>query len=210
MAFYPPYNIAVPQFKNGTIPLVTLPSTILRLADLTNRRATTFALVPSGDEMRAIAAHLDLRGLRKLRFAGEIAPLGDTDWTLTAQLGATVTQDCVVTLDAVNTRIDTPVTRTYAADLVEPDAAEVEMPEDDTVEPLPATVDVAAVMIEALSLALPDFPRAEGANLGQAQFTEPGSTAMSDDDAKPFAGLAALRDSLADDAPNDAGEEGEK
>ncbi len=185
--------------------LADLPSTILRLSDLASRRATTFAIVPSADENSAIAAHLDLRGLRKLRFAGEIAPLGQTDWTLTGTLGATVTQDCVVTLDPVTTRIDEPVTRTYAADLVDPDGAEVEMPEDDTIEPLPTSVDVAAVMIEALSLALPDFPRAEGADLGSAQFAQPGATPMTDDDAKPFAGLAALRDSLTD-TPDEDGE----
>ncbi len=179
-------------------PLANLPSTILRLADLANRRATTFVVVPSAEENRQIAAHLDLRSLRKLRFAGEIAPLGDADWTLTATLGASVTQDCVVTLDPVNTRIDEVVTRTYAANLADPDDPEVEMPEDDTVEPLPANVDVAAVMIEALSLSLPAFPRAAGADLGDAQFAEPGVDAMTDDDAKPFAGLAALRDSLTD------------
>lgn len=177
-------------------PLAKLPSTILRLSDLANRRATTFAVIPSADENAAIAATLGLRGLRKLRFAGEIAPLGATDWTLTGMLGATVTQDCVVTLDPVTTRIDEDVTRTYAAAFTDPDGAEVEMPEDDTVEPLPATVDVAAIMIEALSLALPPFPRSADADLGQTQFTEPGATAMTDDDAKPFAGLAALRDSL--------------
>ncbi len=179
-------------------PLADLPSTILRLADLANRRATTFAVVPSANENKAIAAHLDLRSLRKLRFAGEIAPVGAADWTLTATLGATVVQDCVVTLDPVTSRIDEVITRTYAAEMEMPQGAEVEMPADDTVEPLPSAVDVALVMIEALSLAVPDFPRAEGADLGDAQFTGPGATPMTDDDAKPFAGLAALRDSLSD------------
>ncbi|MEO0904769.1 MAG: DUF177 domain-containing protein, partial [Pseudomonadota bacterium] len=72
----------------------------------------------------------------------------------------------------------------------------VEMPDDDTVEALPETLDLAAVMTEALSLALPPYPRSEGADLSNAVFAEPGVTPMTDDDAKPFAGLGALRESL--------------
>ena len=176
--------------------LAKLPSQILRLADLPNRRPTGFALTPGGDELAAVAEALELRDIRKLRFEGEIAPQGRSDWALTAQLGATVVQDCVITLAPVTTRIDEEVRRIYAADLPEPDGVEIEMPEDDTIEPLPATIDLGDVMLEALSLALPAFPRAEGAELEQSQFAAPGQKPMTDEDAKPFAGLAALRDSL--------------
>ena len=84
-----------------------------------------------------------------------------------------------------------------------PEGAEVEMPEDDSIEPLPATLDLGAVMIEALSLALPTFPRAAGAELGQVLATRAGIAPMTDEDAKPFAGLGALRDKLAKDGGDD-------
>ena len=48
----------------------------------------------------------------------------------------------------------------------------------------------------ALALALPLYPRAEGADLAQAQFAGPGVTPMTDEDARPFAGLKDLRDKL--------------
>lgn len=146
--------------------------------------------------MAAIADQLGLIGLKKLRFEGQITPTGKTDWTLQGTLGATVTQPCAITLEPMNTRIDTPVSRHYVADYEEPSAPEVEMPEDDTVEPLPETISLSAVMLEALDLALPLFPRAEGVEMGDVRVTEPGKVAMTDDDAKPFAGLAALRDQL--------------
>lgn len=73
------------------------------------------------------------------------------------------------------------------------------MPEDDETEALGPEIDPAQVMIEALSLALPQYPRKDGAHLEQAIYTEPGQQAMTDDDVKPFAGLAALRDSLKKD-----------
>lgn len=179
-------------------PLATLPRSRLRLADLTTRRATTFELVPTPDERRAIAETLGISGIKKLRFAGQIAPVGQTDWALDADLGATVVQECVVTLAPVTTRIDEAITRAYVADMPEPEASEVEMPEDDTVEPLPAVIDIAQVMIEALALALPLYPRAPDAELGQALAAPDGATPLTDDDTKPFAGLDALRKSMKD------------
>lgn len=176
--------------------VVTLPQSHLRLADLTNRRATPFELVPSADERRAVADVLGITGVKKLRFSGQIAPLGSKDWELTADLGATVVQDCVVTLAPVTTRIDETVNRTYLATLPQIEATEIEMPEDDTIEELPNTLDLAQVMIEALALALPLYPRSEGAELAQSNFAEVGVTPLTDDDAKPFAGLGALRDRL--------------
>jgi uncharacterized metal-binding protein YceD (DUF177 family) len=95
------------------------------------------------------------------------------------------------------------VRRVYARDFTYPDGAEAEMPEDDAVEPLPQTLDLGTVMVEALSLALPPFPRADGAELGQVLAAAAGVTPMTDDDAKPFAGLGALRDKLTKDDEGD-------
>ncbi len=176
--------------------MTNLPQSQLRLADLATGRPTPFELTPTPEERKAIAQALDIVGIRKLRFAGTLTPQGKRDWTLQATLGATVVQDCVVTLAPVTTRIDEPLTRVYLAEMPEIDAAEVEMPEDDTVEALPETLDLAAVMIEALSLALPAYPRSADADLGAAAFAPPGVSPLSDDDAKPFAGLGALRESL--------------
>ena len=176
--------------------LAQLPTSHLRLADLTTRRATQFDLNPTADERKAVADALGIIAIKKLRFEGELTPLGKSDWSLTAKIGATVVQECVVTLDPVSTRIDEEVTRRYMADLPDIDAAEVEMPEDDTIDPLPESVELAQVMIEALSLALPAYPRSKDADLDQTVFTEPGTKPMTDEDAKPFAGLGALKEAL--------------
>lgn len=168
----------------------------MRLADLPNRKPTSFTLTPTAEERAAVAAELGIQGIKKLRFEGTLAPLGKRDWRLEAALGATVVQDCVVTLDPVTSRIDEPVTRSYLSDLPEITTGETEMPEDDTQEQLPETLDLAEVMIEALSLALPPYPRSEGAALGEAVFAESGITPLRDEDTMPFAGLASLRESL--------------
>jgi uncharacterized metal-binding protein YceD (DUF177 family) len=176
--------------------MATLPQSQMRLSDLATRKPTPFELVPSAEERRAIADVLGIVGIKKLRFSGQLAPQDHKDWALNAQLGATVVQDCVVTLDPVTTRIDEELQRSYVADIPEIEASEIEMLVDETVEDLPEMLDIAQVMIEALSLALPVYPRVEGADLQMAVFTEPGAAPMTDDDAKPFAGLGALRESL--------------
>ena len=119
--------------------------------------------------------------------------MGRSDWQLEAQLEATVVQDCVATLEPVRTQLSEPVRRSFVAALSEPDAAEVEMPEDDSVEPLPASLDVGQVLIEALALALPLYPRADGAPEVEVAVAAPGVQPLTSDDLKPFAGLAALR-----------------
>ncbi|MCV6584083.1 MAG: DUF177 domain-containing protein [Marinibacterium sp.] len=173
--------------------------TALRVADLSPHHPTPFALQPQAPALRAIADELGLLGLRKLRLEGTVEASGKRDWRLRATLGATVVQPCVITLDPVTTRIDVPVERLYLARYVDPDGEEAEMPEDDRIEPLPETLDLDALLIEALALNLPQYPRADGASLGEAVFTEPGETPMRDEDARPFAGLSALRDQLKKD-----------
>lgn len=164
-----------------------------RVAQLTRRKPTPFILVPDAEERAAIARGHDLLALHALRLAGELQPAGRDDWTLSARLTAEVEQACVVTLAPVRTRIDEPVERRYVADLPEPEAAEIEMPEDDTVERLGSFIDLEAVMDEALSLALPLYPRAPDAGNGPEEGAAEGAEeGAADRPAKPFAGLADL------------------
>ena len=170
---------------------------VIRIAELSKTRSHAFALVPDAKQRQQLAAELGIPQLRKLRFEGELRPQGRSDWSLHAKLGATVVQDCVITLDPVTTRIDEEIFRTYLAEL--PDfemEEEQEVPEDDSIETLPAALDLLAVIREALALALPAYPQVEGASLGSLSVTEPGKTPMSDADTRPFAGLAGLRDKL--------------
>lgn len=170
----------------------------LRVADLRQNRVTPFDLRPETAALQGIASEMDLLGLRKLSFKGTVRAEGSRDWLLEGMLGATVVQPCVVTLEPVTTRIDVAVRRLYLADPTQilPEGEEVEMPEDDSAEPLGEVIDLHGVMLEELALALPAWPRAEGAGIGSVTVTEPGQTPLSEESMKPFAGLAALRDKL--------------
>jgi len=171
-------------------------STALRVADLPQNTPTAFEIIPGKEELPPLAAELGVNALRKVRFTGEIKAMGKRDWQLTGALGATVVQDCVVTLEPVTTRIEEKVSLTYVTKFETPEGAEVEMPEDDSIEPLGTHIDPAAVMAEALALHIPPYPRKDGAELGEAVYAEDGVAPMRDEDTKPFAGLAALRGQL--------------
>lgn len=163
------------------------------------RAEVAFIYTPDEDARSDIADTLELRGLRKVRLEGSLAPDGSRDWRLDAKLGATAVQSCVVTLEPVTTRVDTDVVRRYLADGVPEPEGETEMPEDDTIEPLPAAVDLKVLVAEALALALPDYPRAEGVAPVEQTFAAPGTAPMTDEDAKPFAALKVLKGGAADD-----------
>lgn len=177
----------------------TMPAAVIRFDGLSAQGANEVSFEPDADARTAIAAALEISALKKCRLVGTLRPDGARDWVFEGMLGATVVQPCVVTLEPVTTRIDDPVTRRFVADWEEPEGVEVEMPEDDTSEPLEADVDLARIAIEALSLSLPAFPRRDGAALDETNFAAPGVVPMTDEDARPFAGLASLQDQLKKD-----------
>lgn len=171
----------------------------LHVVDLTALRGAgpfNYEIALSAADLDEIRETLGLLGLRKLRAKAQLTAQGKRDWQLSLDWGATVEQPCVVTLDPVTTRLDQIGRRLYLKDFEAPIEEEMEIPEDDTQEPLPAQLDLVAILTEMIALALPEYPRAGDAELDKAVFAEPGVTPMTDEDARPFAGLAALRDSL--------------
>lgn len=168
------------------------------VADLPQGRAVPVDIVPDAAACAALAAELGILGIRKLRFDGALHPEGARDWRLMAQLGATVLQTCVVTLEPVATRIDEKVIRRFVSDL--PDdpqpGSETELTTDETEEPLGREIDLWAVLSEALALALPAFPRSADAEAADTVYAGPDVVPMTDEDARPFAGLADLKAKL--------------
>lgn len=156
----------------------------LRVAHLNPRQPTPFVLEPDANTRAALAQEMGLIKLPALRFAGKIAPAMNDAWKLDGNLVARVVQPCVVTLSPVPADLREPVTRLYSPHAADPDGEDAEMP-DDEVEQLGQYIDLAAVMAEALALALPLYPRAAGAQLDDPDVDE-------DDVRRPFAGLADL------------------
>ncbi len=176
-------------------------TTVLHLAQMAMNRPHPFRIEPDPTTMARMAEDLGILSLKKAVFEGAMHPDDGENWRLEARLGATVVQSCVVTLDPVTTRIEEPVTRKFRKDWpgVHTDQEEVEMPEDETIDPLSDHIDLLAFMQEAIALALPAYPRSTGQELGTARYAPPGVTPLTDADAKPFAALAKLKEQLKDD-----------
>lgn len=165
---------------------------VLRLADLAARKPTRFALTPDAAGCARIAEALGILAIERLSFKGALTPRGRRDWSLEADLAARVVQPCVITTEPVATDLAEPVERIYLAEMPEIEGDDIEMPEDDRIEALPEAVDLDAVLSEVLSLALPPYPRAPGAEFGAVQYAAPGVAPLTDEAIRPFAGLAGL------------------
>lgn len=167
-----------------------------RVAGLSTRKPTRFDFRPDAGLRAGIAANLGLIALPAFRLKGEIAATGKRDFHLSARMTADIVQACSITLAPVPATLSEDISRKYIGDWVEPPGDDVEMPEDDSAEPLPEVIDLIDVATEALALSLPLYPRAPGAELPVTSFAPPGAEPIRDEDLKPFAGLAALRNKL--------------
>ncbi|WP_189640462.1 YceD family protein [Paramylibacter ulvae] len=170
---------------------------VVAVSDLPNNGEYRFALEFSAEQLAQIIQDLELVDLTKLSFDGTIKAAGRDSWTLNAKLGASVVQSCVITLTPVKTRIDETILRDFIPDdqNYEEDSVS-EMDENVETEPLGSEIDLFSIASEVIALNLPPYPQVAGASLENAVFTEPGKDAMTDDDAKPFASLASLKDKL--------------
>ncbi len=167
---------------------------ILRLSELAPHLPNSFLVQPDSAARTEITKLLGVAGIRKLRLAGQVTRINDNHWRLEADLGATVTQDCVVTLAPVVTRIDRTVIRIYLAQIPEPHSDEMKMP-DDSIEPLLAEFDLGAVLIEELALVLPLYPHSDFAEPFAGRYAPEGTEVPDTAGMSPFSELVKLRSS---------------
>ncbi len=154
-----------------------------------------FEIRPEAQTRDLLAKEVEATAIGKLSFSGTLTPMDQGGWQLSAQLGATVTQECVVTLQPVKTRIDLKITRRIVT--MSPEKAEVidlDPEADDDLEPLKDEIDLGAIASEELALATPQYPRLKEADL--KAFAEAEGVQLDDERENPFAALAELRDKL--------------
>ena len=125
-----------------------------------------FEIYPNADACDQLSTRLGILKLRKLNFSGTIKCSTNKSWLLEANLGATIGQSCVVTLDPVRTRIDTVVKRKYYL-ITETQfnydgkKKEVEVITDEVKDIVDKKLYLADLLKEVLSLEIPDYPRSK-------------------------------------------------
>lgn len=141
-----------------------------------------YDLAAKSDEAAALAHYLDLLALESL--AGEFAlrRVGKDRIEVEGRLRAALTQACVLTLAPIAARIETKFRRLFSeatAPRAE-DGPEIDLAFDseDPPEALPeGGIDLGAILIEELILALDPYPKAPGAEWLGAADADIGATA---------------------------------
>lgn len=170
------------------------------VAEIRAKDVFRFSAAITAEDLVGLASMLGVTKLAKTRFEGEFEVAKNGDVSLIAKVGATATQSCVVTLAPVTTRIDTKIERVFVSINQKPkDEGEIEFTVDDPEDFLPDQFSLLDLLTETLALHIPEYPKSEGAELEETVFTEPGKKPMTDEDARPFAGLAALKSKLEGD-----------
>jgi uncharacterized metal-binding protein YceD (DUF177 family) len=138
-------------------------------------------------ECAALARRFGLVSLDRLAARIELAPRGRDMFLLRAVFDAAFAQECVVTLDPVPGAVALEFELLYGPAEVEEAAAGMV---DDNIafEPLDGdAIDVGEAVAQEFSLALPEFPRAPGADLAAEM-------PSAEDEAGAFAGLLRSRE----------------
>ncbi|MCY4151907.1 MAG: DUF177 domain-containing protein [Aestuariivita sp.] len=170
------------------------------VARLSRSKRTVFDLVLGQKTLLGLADSLGLNSLSRLKFKGAIRSSGTNDWLLEAKLSARVEQPCVASLEPVTTNVAVGVRRLWLENYHYPIDGSAENWDDDSVEPLPETIDLFDILAHELGLAIPAYPRRNDVELIEMTFSDLGSDSGAvskiDTTRRPFAELASLRDAL--------------
>ncbi|MBI3446168.1 MAG: DUF177 domain-containing protein [Magnetospirillum sp.] len=145
-------------------------------------------------ERAEIARWLDLMDVVSLSAELELNPMGKTGLIrVNGRLTAEIVQSCVVTLAPVPAHIEEAFSLTFGPqpeDGGEGDEIEVGLDSFDPPDPIiDGAIDMGAVVLEHLALALDPFPRAEGAEFDPP----PEPVEAPEPKANPFAVLSTLK-----------------
>lgn len=148
-------------------------------------------LVPDEATRQAIAKDVGLVALLRLEASFDLARRGTDSLRVEGRVTATVVQNCVVTLEPIESEIDEPVELFFRPQAASP----VEGCEEGGLQPFEGeeppeilvngTVDLGTIATEFLNLGIDPYPRKEGAVFDAPAKKDPAS--------HPFAALAALK-----------------
>ena len=146
-------------------------------------------LEPDAATRAAIARHAGVAGLPRLKAGFDLMRLGEDGVRVAGTVSATVDQNCVVTLDPIQSEVEEPVDLLFTPQptpLPEPSQGPLAADAAEPPEPLQdGLVDLGAVATEFLLLGIDPYPRKP-----DAVFDAPPAADPAD---KPFAALAALK-----------------
>ena len=174
---------------------------VVRFSEINQSKPFDFHLMLSNEKVAELVKRLDLLSIKKVSLVGVLSPLSINEWSLKAELRATVKQKCVISFKPVKTIVCETINRTFSP-LTSQNIPEADddgsspVIFDDTLYELSDEIDLTEIIFEELTLILPLYPKIQGAELGSYSVTEPGATPLDEENIKPFAQLSELKDRL--------------
>lgn len=130
-----------------------------------------FDLSPTEAERAAIARRLDIPGVERLAGHIDVKPARGGA-TLSGKLSASLTRQCVVTLEPMTEEIAESFALRFVRAEPQTEAGEAELLiDEDTPEPLDGDViDIGEALVQQLALAMSPYPRRPDADFTKAEF----------------------------------------
>ena len=174
---------------------------LVRFSEINQSKPFNFYLILSNEKVAELVKRLDLLSIKKVSLVGILSPLSVNEWSLKAELRATVKQKCVISFKPVQTIVCETINRTFSPSALQntfeaDDDGTSAVIFDDTLQELNDYIDLYEIIFEELTLILPLYPKFEGAELGSYSVTEPGVKPLTEENIKPFAQLSELKDKL--------------
>ncbi|MEQ9329195.1 MAG: DUF177 domain-containing protein [Rhodospirillales bacterium] len=154
-----------------------------------------FTLSAAPDELGQAAEELGVDSVREIEVEGRMSRRRDIV-RLSAKVRAIVVQTCVVSLEPVESVIETELKRSFGA--VEEDSGEIDIDplSEDPPEPMEnGAVPVGNCIIEQILLEIDPYPRKQGLEFVDIVEDDEDDTGTGKP-ASPFAALATLKDKL--------------
>ena len=176
-------------------------NSLVRFSEINQSKPFDFHLILSNQNVAGLVKRLDLLSIKKVSLVGILSPLSINEWSLKAELKATVKQKCVISFQPVQTIVRETINRTFSPAALQ-NASEADdngispVIFDDTLQELNDEIDLAEIIFEELTLILPLYPKIKGVEFGSYSITEKGAIPLNEENLKPFAQLSEFKDKL--------------
>tara|TARA_B100000965_G_C19225712_1_gene597861 strand:- start:76 stop:630 length:555 start_codon:yes stop_codon:yes gene_type:complete len=137
---------------------------------------------------------LKIEELKAFSFQGQIFQLNEHDYTLRASFDATVVQLCIISLNPIKTKISNKINQSYI-DQENSQKTKYLLIDHDSIEKeqFKSEINVGDIMLEALSLEIPLYPRKKNAKFEGITVTDSEIKPLDRTTNNPFLSLKELK-----------------
>ena len=160
---------------------------VVTLQVLSKTQIYNFQHTCSTSELTELQENLNVEKLLSFSFKGRLVRQNNKRYELRASFTATTVQNCIVTWKPIKAVITDKIERHYSEEQVEHKVGDVSLDiNSKDLELIRKELNIGAVVIEALCLAIPDYPRKKNVRFAGATITSSGLKPLDKNLSNPF------------------------